>query len=86
LTFMHQITDDDFVQPAALWEKVLARQPGQQEHLVHNIAVHLSNAKKEIRERQYSVFDRVSKDMGKKIREATEAAASAKSQPVEAKL
>jgi len=86
LTFMHQITDDDFVQPAALWEKVLARQPGQQEHLVHNIAVHLSNARKDIRERQYGVFDRVSKEMGKMVREATEAAASAKSQSVEAKL
>jgi catalase len=85
LTFMHQLTDDDFAQPAALWEKVLARQPGQQDHLVHNIAVHLSNARKDVRERQYAVFDRVSKDMGKKIKEATEAEA-AKNHPVESKL
>jgi catalase len=85
LTFMHQITDDDFAQPAALWEKVLAKQPGQQDHLVHNIAVHLSNARKDVRERQYAVFDRVSKDMGKKIKEATEAEA-AKNHPAESKL
>ena len=85
LTFMHQLTDDDFAQPNALWG-VLGKQPGQQEALVYNISVHLSGAKKEIRERQYQVFDRVNKDFGKKVREATEAVAAQKEKPSEAKL
>lgn len=86
LTFMHQITDDDFAQPNALWEKVLAKQPGQQDALVHNISVHLCNARKNIRERQYGVFDRVCAEMGNRIREATEALAAKSAHPVEAKL
>ena len=85
LTFMHQVTDEDFVQPNELW-KVLGKQPGQQDHLVYNISVHLSNARKDIRERQYGVFDRVNPDMAKKIKEATEALAAKNAQPVEAKL
>ncbi len=77
--------NDDFAQPNALWG-VLGKQPVQQDHLVHNISVHLSNVRNEIRERQYGVFDRVNEEMGKKIREATEAVAAKNAQPVEAKL
>ena len=83
LTFMHQVTDEDFVQPNALWG-VLGKQPGQQDALVYNISVHLSSARKDIRERQYGVFDKVNVEMAKRIRDATEALAAKK--PIDARL
>jgi len=73
------------VQPGRLWD-VLGKQQGQQDALVYNISVHLSNAKKEVRERQYGHFDKVNAEFGKKVREATEAVAAKNAAPVEAKL
>ncbi|EEQ29332.1 catalase [Microsporum canis CBS 113480] len=40
-TFATQITDDDFVQPAALWE-VIKKQPGHEQRFYGNVAAHLS--------------------------------------------
>ena len=74
-SFMHDLTDDDFVPAARLWE-VLGKQPGQQDNLVYNVSSHMFAARKEIREKQYAVFDRVNKDLGKRIRDATEKAAA----------
>jgi catalase len=74
LSFMFQVTDEDFVQPRAFWE-VLGR-TGQQEHWLYNISKHLANARRDIRERQYGVFERVDEELERKVREVTEAVAS----------
>lgn len=41
-SFESQITDDDFVQPAALWD-VIGRYPGQQDRLIGNVASSLKS-------------------------------------------
>ncbi|EPX70420.1 catalase [Schizosaccharomyces octosporus yFS286] len=69
---MDEVTDIDFEQPRAFWERVLGKQPGQQDNFVNNVAGHLSGAVPEVRERQYKVFSRVHVDLGQRVREATE--------------
>jgi catalase len=66
-----QVTDEDFVQPAALWE-VLGRTPGQQDNLVRNVSGHLSAAKEPTRKRTYEMFSRINKDLGARIEKETE--------------
>ena len=68
---LQPVSDEDFVQANMLWE-VLGRTKDQQEHLVHNISVHLFAAVKEVRERTYGMFGRVNEDLGKRLRAATE--------------
>ncbi|EEB09605.1 catalase [Schizosaccharomyces japonicus yFS275] len=71
---MDELTDVDFEQPRALW-KLMGKQKDQQDHFVYNVSVHLCNAIPNVRERQYGVFSRVDPELGKRIREATEAEA-----------
>jgi catalase len=66
-----QVTDEDFVQPAALWE-VLGRTPGQQDNLVRNVSGHLCAAKEPTRMRTYEMFSRINKDLGARIEKETE--------------
>jgi len=66
-----QVTDEDFVQPAALW-KVLGRTSGQQDNLVRNVAGHLCAARELTRKRTYEMFYRINKDLGARIEEETE--------------
>jgi catalase len=66
-----QVTDEDFVQPAALWE-VLGRTPGQQDNLVRNVSGHLCAAKEPTRKRTYEMFSRINKDLGARIEKETE--------------
>jgi catalase len=61
-----QVTDEDFVQPAALWE-VLGRTPGQQDNFVRNVAGHLCGAREPTRKRTYEMFSRVNKKLGARI-------------------
>ncbi|KAA8893242.1 catalase-like domain-containing protein [Sphaerosporella brunnea] len=61
---------DDYEQATALW-KVLARYNGQ-DAFVHNVAVHLCAARKEVRERTYDMFAKVDKDLGARIAKSTE--------------
>lgn len=68
---LQEVTDEDFVQAKWLWD-VLGRMKGQQENYVHNVAVHLFAAVPEVRERTYGMFERVDKELGRRIREATE--------------
>jgi catalase len=68
---LQDVTDEDFVQAKGLWD-VLARTPGQQENLVHNVATHLFGAVTEVRQRTYSMFSRVDTNLGRQIKEATE--------------
>lgn len=60
------VTEEDFVQAAILWE-VLGKQPGQQDNLVGNVAVHSSAAKPAVRNRTYEVFTKINRDLGKRV-------------------
>lgn len=42
--FESEVTDDDFVQPPALWSTI-GREPGHQERTIGNIATHLMGVK-----------------------------------------
>ncbi|KAK3356995.1 catalase-like domain-containing protein [Lasiosphaeria hispida] len=66
-----EVVDEDYVQPRALWG-VLGRTEGQQDNFVHNVAVHLSGARVETRERMYGMFGRVDEGLGRRIRDETE--------------
>ncbi|KAJ5432803.1 Catalasemono-functionalheme-containing [Penicillium daleae] len=73
-TYTSHITDEDFVQPAALW-KVLGREPGHQDRTIANIVSSLKGVKSgSLRNDVYALFARVDKDLGAKLKEATEAA------------
>jgi catalase len=69
------VTEDDYVQPKALWE-VLGRQEGQQEHLITNVSSHLKNADPAVRERTYAMFSNVDPALGAWLSRATEEAAA----------
>lgn len=68
---LQPVTDEDYVQADMLWN-VLGRTADQQDHLVHNISVHLFAAVKAVRERTYGMFDHVNPVLGSRIRIATE--------------
>ncbi|KZT19348.1 catalase [Neolentinus lepideus HHB14362 ss-1] len=69
IAFLSEITELDFEQPRALWQKVL--DDTQKAHLVHNVAVHLVNAKSaEVKARQLSVFAAVDQDLSDRIAKA----------------
>lgn len=69
--YTSSVNEKDYEQPNGLW-KVLGRTPGQQDAFVGNVAVHLCNARQEVRERTYGMFAKVNEDLGKRIRESTE--------------
>jgi catalase len=72
-TYTSQITDEDFVQPAGLWE-LLGREPGHQDRVIHNLAGNISGVKSpKLRDGVYELFGRVNRDLGDKLRKATEA-------------
>ena len=70
------LTDEDFVQPAKLWE-VLGRTEGQQDNFISNVAGHLSGARENVRKRTYEMFRRIDKDLGARIEKETEKLAPA---------
>jgi catalase len=56
VTFTSEVTDDDFVQPRALWE-VFGRQEGCQERFVDTVAEHVSQVKRDwLREEVFRKF------------------------------
>lgn len=59
--------EDDFVQPRALYEKVMT--DSDRDHLIHNIVEHLKNAQRRIRLRQAAVFYKVHADYGCRVAE-----------------
>jgi catalase len=74
ITYTSHITDEDFVQPAALW-KVIGREPGHQDRTIANIVSSLKAVKSAgLRNAVYDLFSRVDKELGSKLKEATEAA------------
>ena len=47
VTFSSEVTDTDFEQPRALWQRVMAKQDGCQERFVENVAEHVSQVKRD---------------------------------------
>ncbi|ANB14979.1 catalase A [Sugiyamaella lignohabitans] len=60
---------EDYVQAGKLWE--VFGKSGQQDAFVHNVSVHLQNAKPEVQDRTFDMFTKVSPDLGSRLREAT---------------
>ncbi|KAJ5610827.1 Catalase mono-functional heme-containing [Penicillium lagena] len=72
-TYTSHVTDDDFVQPAALWE-VIGRDSGHQDRTIGNIAASLKGVwSAKLRNDVYALFSRVDQDLGKRVQKATEA-------------
>lgn len=46
VSFSSEVTDEDFVQPRALWNDVMAKQEGAQDRFVANVAEHISGVKR----------------------------------------
>ena len=63
----HEYTlgDVDFVQPKALYEKVMTDE--DREHLIGNIVAHLGGAQKRIRLRQTALFYKVTPEYGTRV-------------------
>jgi catalase len=61
----YELGDVDFVQPAALYNKVMKDK--DREHLVSNIVGHLKNAQKRIQLRQTAIFYKVDADYGERV-------------------
>ena len=74
--FRSGVTDEDYVQPRALWE-VLGRTEGQQEHFVYNVSSHLKDADVRVRQAAYAMFAKVDEGLGERVKIATERAARA---------
>lgn len=72
-SFQSHVTNDDFIQAAALWD-VIGKESGHQDRTVGNIAAHLKGVKyPELRNEVYALFTRVNTDLGQRLRELTEA-------------
>lgn len=55
-TFTSQCTDDDFVQPAALWD-IIGREPGHQERTIGNLAAHIKGVNSpKLRKEVYGMY------------------------------
>ncbi|QRV78657.1 catalase [Ceratobasidium sp. AG-Ba] len=68
---LSEVTELDFEQPRALWQKVFAKTPGAQDRFVKNVAGHLGNAKSaEVKARQLAVFAAVDQDLSDRIAKA----------------
>jgi len=68
--FNWKVQEADFQQPIDFYT-VLSRYPDQQEHLAHNVAVHVANANPEIQDKVFEMFSKVHPDLGEAIRKET---------------
>ncbi|KAJ5927723.1 Catalase mono-functional heme-containing [Penicillium verhagenii] len=72
ITYTSHINDDDFLQPAALWD-VIGRDPGHQDRTINNLARSISGVKSpQLRSAVYALFSRVNQDLGARVKKATE--------------
>ncbi|OBA22354.1 peroxisomal catalase [Metschnikowia bicuspidata var. bicuspidata NRRL YB-4993] len=69
--FHWKATDAEFKQATDLWH-VLARTPGQQENLAHNVVAHASAADVPIQDRVVAYFTKVHPDLGQAIKKGLE--------------
>lgn len=56
VAYESKMEDGDLEQPRDFWERILAKEPGQQENLVANVAEHLAEAVAGVRDRAYGKF------------------------------
>jgi len=68
--FHWKYTDEDFKQASALYD-VLKKYPNQQEHLAHNVSVHVAAADASIQDRVFELFSKVNPNLGKAIKKET---------------
>jgi catalase len=68
--FAFRVTDGDYEQAKGLWN-VLGKTPGQQDNFVYNVSVHLKDARPEVQEKTFGMFEKVDQELGRRIREAT---------------
>ncbi|KAH7015813.1 catalase-like domain-containing protein [Ilyonectria destructans] len=68
-SYTSELTDDDFAQPRAFWN-LLAKQEGQQEHLVNNVAGHLGSADPITHKDALAMFARVDPELAERIKNA----------------
>jgi catalase len=73
-TYTSHIDENDFIQPAALWE-VIGREQGHQDRTIDNLAGSISGViSPQLRNAVYDLFSRVNQDLGARVKKATEAA------------
>jgi catalase len=78
--------DIDYQQARDLYQKVLSKQEGQQEHLAHNIAGHLSGAVPIIQDRIFALLNKVDPKLGGAVeKEVLELSPRSKEEPEPAK-
>jgi catalase len=71
-TFTTEVTDEDFVQPRALWA-VMGKQDGAQARFVDNVAAHVAEVEQQwLREDVYTMFAKVDGKLGSAIKKAAE--------------
>jgi catalase len=63
----HNHPNDDFVQAGNLYRHVMT--PTDRDHLIHNIVIHLKNARKDIQMRQVQNFYKADKEYGRRVAE-----------------
>ncbi|KAI5951487.1 CTA1 [Candida jiufengensis] len=68
--FHWKATDAEWTQATALW-KTLAKYPNQQEHLAHNVSVHVAGADARIQDKVFEYFYKVAPELGNAIKKET---------------
>jgi catalase len=72
--YTSHIDENDFIQPAALWE-VIGREQGHQDRTIDSLAGSISGVTSpQLRDAVYALFSRVNQDLGARVKKATEAA------------
>ncbi|KAF2101035.1 putative catalase [Rhizodiscina lignyota] len=67
--YSSEVTDEDYLQAAALWE-VMAKD-NSQDNFVYNVSQHLQSAAPHVQQGAFEMFSRVRPDLGKRIEQAT---------------
>ncbi|KAA8897453.1 hypothetical protein TRICI_006724 [Trichomonascus ciferrii] len=65
----YKVEDGDYKQAADMW-KVFGK-TGQQDAFVYNVSVHVAGACPEVQDKVFGLFNNISPDLGKRIRDAT---------------
>jgi len=69
VVFTSEVTDEDFKQPRALWNKVLAKE--EQDRFITNISGNIAGVQREwLREKVFDLFRRVDQSLGDRVEEA----------------
>ncbi|KAL4782597.1 catalase-like domain-containing protein [Aspergillus varians] len=70
--FTTYVTDEDFVQPAELWE-VIKKEPGHEQRFYSNVAAHLGKVRSDrLRHEVYEYFSRINPSLGAGVKKATQ--------------